>query len=84
MTKVAAQIAGKELDPSTLLVVSTLGIGLGLVTGLADYRQKRKKVEQESDYSYLLHLGREWKGRARYGKDYNYFLYREMEEFIND
>ncbi len=84
VTKVASQIAGTELDPSTLMIVSTLGIGLGLVSGLADYRQKRKKVEKESDYSYLLHLAREWKGCARYSKDYNYFLCREMEEFIND
>lgn len=84
VTKVAAQITGKELDPSTLLVISALGIAIGLVSGLADYRQKRKRIEQESDYSYLLHLHREWKGCARYGNDYNYFLCREMEEFIND
>ena len=84
MTKVACEIGGSEMDPSTLMVVSTLGIALGLVSGLTDYRQKRKKVEKESDYSYLLHLGREWKGSAQYGNDYNYFLCREMEEFIND
>lgn len=84
VTKVAAQLTGQELDTSTLLVVSALGIGLGLVSGLADLRQKRKKLEKESDYSYLLHMSREWKKRARYDRDYNYFLCREMEEFIND
>lgn len=83
-TKVAAEISGTALDPSTLLVVSGLGIALGLVSGLADWRQKRKKLEKECDYSYLLHLDRQWKGCARYGGDYNYLLCREMEEFIND
>ena len=83
-TKVAAEISGAALDPSTLLVVSGLGIALGLVSGLADRRQKRKNLEKECDYSYLLHLDRQWKGRARYGGDYNYLLCREMEEFIND
>ncbi len=39
---------------------------------------------KESDYSYLLHLDREWQGRALYNKGYNYFLCRQMEEFIND
>ncbi len=84
VTKVAAEISGTDLDPGTLLVVSSLGIGLGLVSGLADWRQKRKKLKRESDYSYLLHLSREWKGRSLYDKDYNYFLCRKMEEFIND
>ena len=66
------------------MVVSGLGIALGLVSGLMDVNQKRKKLEREYDYSYLLHLKRNWKGSAMYNKDYNYSLCREMEEFIND
>ena len=84
VTKVASEISGTAMDTSTLMVVSALGIGLGLVSGLADHRQKRKKVEKESDYSYLLHLDRAWKGCGGYGIDYNYLLCRGMEEFIND
>lgn len=83
-TKVASKIYGSELDPSTLVIISGLGVGIGLVSGLADWRQKQKKLEKECDYSYLLHLSREWQKCARYEKDYNYFLCREMEEFIND
>lgn len=84
LTKVATEIAGTELDATTLIVVSALGIGLGLVSGLSELRQKRKKLEKESDYSYLLHLSRNWKRCARYNHDYNYFLCRQMEEFLND
>lgn len=84
VTKVAAEFTGEVLNSRTLMVVSALGIAVGLVSGLADYRQKLKKVEKESDYSYLLHLSREWKGQAMYGNDYNYFLCRKLEEFIND
>jgi hypothetical protein len=83
-TKIASMISGAELDPSTLLIVSGLGVALGLVSGLADWRQKLKKLEKECDYSYLLHLSRKWQKCARYEKDYNYLLCREMEEFIND
>jgi len=60
------------------------GAALGLVSGLRNYSQKRKRLLKECDYSYLLHMRREWKGVARYNNDYNYYLCREMEEFIND
>lgn len=84
VTKVATAIAGKDLDVSTLLIISALGIGIGLVSGFTDWKQKRRKLEKESDYSYLMHLSRNWKGSAMYNHDYNYALCREMEEFIND
>ncbi len=84
VTKVATEIAGKELDVATLSIVSALGIGLGLVSGFSDWKEKRRKLERESDFSYLMHLKRNWKGSAMYKNDYNYFLCREMEEFIND
>jgi hypothetical protein len=83
-TKVASVISGAELDPSTLLIISGLGAAIGLVSGLSDWRHKKKILEKEYDYSYLLHLTRKWQRCARYEKDYNYFLCREMEEFIND
>lgn len=84
VAKVATAIAGKDLDVSTLFIISTLGVGLGLVSGFSDWKQKRRKLDKDSDYSYLMHLQRNWKGCARYNHDYNYFLCRKMEEFIND
>jgi hypothetical protein len=84
VTKVAAEIAGKELDVATLTIVSALGIGLGLVSGFTDWKEKRRTIERVSDFSYLMHLNRNWKGSAKYSNDYNYYLCREMEEFIND
>lgn len=84
VTKVATAIAGTDLDVATLAVVSAMGIGLGLVSGFSDWKEKRRKIDKDSDYSYLMHLRRNWKGSAIYKNDYNYFLCREMEEFIND
>jgi hypothetical protein len=84
VTKVAALIGGKNLDPSTLLIFTGAGVALGLVSGLSNWTQKRKKLAKECDYSYLMHMDKQWKGIAMYNNDYNYYLCREMEEFIND
>ncbi len=84
LTNVASKVFGAELSFTTLLVVSGVGIALGLVSGLSDLQEKQRKLSRESDYPYLLHLGRRWQGCARYDNDYNYYLCREMEEFIND
>jgi hypothetical protein len=84
VTKVASLIGGKDLDPSTLLFVAGASVALGLVSGLSDWNQKRKKLTKECDYSYLMHMRKQWKGIAMYDKDYNYYLCRKMEEFIND
>jgi len=83
-TKIASVIGGKNLDPSTLMIISCGGAALGLVSGLSDWNQKRKKLLKECDYSYLIHMRRHWKGVAMYENDYNYYLSRVMEEFIND
>jgi hypothetical protein len=84
VTKVASIIGGVDLNPTTLMLIGAGGAALGLVSGLSDYSQKRKKLLKECDYSYLLHMRRRWKGVAMYNNDYNYYLCREMEEFIND
>lgn len=84
VTKIAAAMTGKGLDFTTLCIVSALGIGVGLVSGFSNLREKRRRLERGCDFSYLMHMEREWKGSAMYGHDYNYFLCREMEEFIND
>jgi hypothetical protein len=83
-TQVASAMVGSELDPRILTILSGLGIGMGLVSGFSDFRGKRKQLERNCDYSYLLHLRRNWKECAMYGNDYNYLLCRTMEEFIND
>jgi len=83
-TKVASFIGGKDLDPSILMIVTGIGAALGLVSGLSDWKHKRKKLLKECDYSYLMHMGNRWTRCAMYNKDYNYYLCREMEEFIND
>lgn len=83
-TKVATLIGGKDLDTTTLLVITGAGVALGLVSGLSDWSQKRKRLTKSCDYSYLMHMQKRWKGIARYDNDYNYYLCREMEEFIND
>ncbi|MDD5191213.1 MAG: hypothetical protein PHE50_09260, partial [Dehalococcoidales bacterium] len=54
VTKVATAISGKDLDVSTLLIISTLGIGIGLVAGFSDWKQKRRTLDKDSDYSYLM------------------------------
>lgn len=71
------------LDPTTLTVLSGAGIGLGLMSGFREYSQKSKKLYRECDYSYLVELRSQWKQMYR-GYDYNYYLCRQMEEFIND
>ena len=83
-TNVAALIGGKDLQTSTLLVGAGAGLALGLVSGLTALSQKKKKLTKECDFSYLMDMEREWKGISRGNTDYNYYLCREMEEFIND
>lgn len=84
LAKIASMVTGQGLSVETLAVISALGFGIGLVSGFAEWSNKRRILSKESDYSYLIHLGRNWKNCTMYGNDYNYYLCREMEEFIND
>ncbi len=84
ITQVASIIGGESLSTENLMIMKTGGIALGLISGLCDFRQKKRKLQKECDYSYLLHMRNQWKGVGRYNNDYNYYLYRELEEFIND
>jgi len=83
-TKVAAAIAGQSLDPYVLTILSAMGIGLGLVSGFKDFQGKQKRLREDCDYSYLFHLRRDWRGCARYDRDFNYLLSRRMQDFIDD
>ncbi len=71
------------LDPATLTILSGVGIGLGVMSGFREFLHKSKKLAKECEYSYLVELRRQWKNMYRSG-DYNYYLCRQMEEFIND
>ena len=84
LTKIACGVTGQGLSVETLAVISVLGFGLGLVSGFEEWTHRKRKLSKESDYSYLIHLQRNWKKCAMYKNDYNYYLCRQMEEFIND
>jgi hypothetical protein len=71
------------LDPSKLTILSAVGVAMGAVSGLTVVAQKRRKLTHEYDYSYLFHMRREWENCYR-GNDWNYYLCRQMEEFIHD
>ncbi|MGB7745717.1 MAG: hypothetical protein WBN75_00305 [Verrucomicrobiia bacterium] len=71
------------LDPTQLAILNATGLAMGVVSGLATMKQKGKRLSEEYDYSYLVNLQREWQTCYR-GEDWNYFLCRQMEEFIND
>jgi hypothetical protein len=72
-----------SLDPTQLAVLNAGGLAMGVVSGLATLKGKGKRLSKEHDYSYLVHLGREYQKCYR-GEDWNYYLCRQMEEFIND
>jgi hypothetical protein len=78
-------IIGKliALDSSKLKIISAVGVAMGALSGLTVVAQKRKKLTHEYDYSYLIHMRRTWENCYR-GYDWNYYLCRQMEEFIND
>lgn len=83
-TSVATHFSGVDLNPTNLAIISSLGVGFGLISGLKDYKSKKRKLIKESDYSYLLSMRREWTNCTLGNHDYNYFLCRQVEEFIND
>jgi hypothetical protein len=70
-------------DPTSLTILSGTGIAMGAMSGLKEYKRNKKKLEKEFEYSYLIELRNRWKNTRRDG-DYNYYLCRKMEEFIND
>lgn len=82
--KIASEVSGQGISVETLAIISGLGLGFGVVSGFSEWSQRRRNLSKESDYSYLLHLRRNWRKCAMYNNDYNYDLCRQMEEFIND
>lgn len=81
----AASVIGKlfPLDATQLTILSAGGLAMGAVLGITSMKQKGKRLAREYDYSYLLHVQRAWQNCYQ-GSDLNYYLCRQMEEFIND
>lgn len=67
-------------------VISTAvaGLALGLLTSYREYKEKRKALIKECDYSYIYFLDNTFDKWHYDGGPLNYHLYRQIEEFIND
>jgi len=72
------------LDPMQLSVISAAGVAMGAVASMATFQHEQKKLTKEHEYSYLVNVNRNWKNCSVGNGDLNYFLYRQMEEFLND
>lgn len=66
-----------DFNSNVIQGVTSAGIGIGLLTGVL----KKKFAPRPTPYSYLSEARALVPNRF---KDYNYLLYRKMEEFIND
>jgi hypothetical protein len=66
------------------LISSIAGLALGLLTSYADYREKRKKLIKQSDFSYIYFLNNSFDKWHYNGGSLNYHLFRQIEEFVND
>ncbi|KJS20070.1 MAG: hypothetical protein VR72_16060 [Clostridiaceae bacterium BRH_c20a] len=73
-----AHIRSQELQ-----ILSALGVAIGVVTSIREYRKSKVSLAKESDYSYLLQMRNRWE-KVYQGGSYSYFLSRQIEEFIND
>jgi hypothetical protein len=72
-----------ELDPASVAVLSTAGLGLGVLTGLREYQHKKAQLAKTSDYSYLISMRKNWIGRDQTAS-YTESLWKEVDDFIND
>jgi hypothetical protein len=71
------------LDETQVTLLSATGVAIGAVSGLASLHEKGRRLARDCEYSYLFNMQREWEKCYR-GKDWNYYLCRQMEEFIED
>lgn len=84
LTTIATVIAGGDLSATTLAVQSALGFAVGLVSGLVGIKHQRRRLEKESDFSYLLHLKRDLQQGAAAASDHVWRLRDSMHQFIYD
>jgi hypothetical protein len=67
-----------------VITTAVAGLALGLLTSYREYKEKRKTLIKECDYSYIYFL-ENILGNWQYKRGpLNYHLYRQIEEFIND
>ncbi len=66
------------------IISSVAGLALGLLTSYVNYKEKRKKMIKECDFSYIYFLSNTFDKWHYDGGPLNYHLYRQIEEFIND
>lgn len=83
LTSVAQSILGLSLDPSKQIMISALGIGMGVINSLLGRYQNIRRLERESDYSYLIHIDR---NLSLYGRlsDINSFTSQMIRTCIDD
>lgn len=66
-------------------IISTVaGLAIGLLTSFVDYKEKRKKLVKESDFSYIYSMKGTFDNWHYGGVPLNYHLFRRIEEFVND
>jgi len=65
-------------------ISSIAGLALGLLTSYVGYKEKRKTMIKECDFSYIYFLSNTFDKWHYDGGPLNYHLYRQIEEFIND
>ena len=78
-----AAITGSGTFDYSVLSTAT-GLALGLLTSYVNYREKKKQLIKESDFSYLYFIRSSFDNWHYDGGGLNYHLYRNIEEFIND
>ncbi len=83
LTSVAQSILGLNLDPSQQIMISALGIGLGIINSLLGRSQNIRRLEKESDYSYLIHVDQNL-NRYRRLNDINSFTSQMIRTCIDD
>lgn len=72
------------LGTTQLAILSTTGLALGVLAGIAALKGDAQKLINECEFSYLISMRKEWKKCSLHGGDYNAVLNDHIEEFIND
>ena len=84
LSATAVHWLGPQNSEYEVIATAVAGLALGLLASYREYKEKRKDLIKKCDYSYIYFL-ENIPSNWRWGGDtFNYYLYREIEEFIND
>ncbi|PKM79116.1 MAG: hypothetical protein CVU88_07440 [Firmicutes bacterium HGW-Firmicutes-13] len=72
-----------NINSQEIRILSALGVGIGVITSIKEYKKSKANLIKASDFSYLLELRNKW-DNVYQGGSYSYYLSRQIEEFIND